>query len=413
MKLIKLFKRTAITFGVMGFGLAFATSVFAAKDVIYPSAVNNLEVDNSPASFGSTSFTEGANGNATLAAAVAPGALVSLEATWSIKDNSDNPPHANYPRTVNFTSPADVTINPSSCTVTSVSSTCTITISFTAPAINGNYTWKIDSKDSAGGATNIDGKRLNINFSVADSAGITPVDTVLTVDQHCFILNAGNVEMTATLKELDSSGGDGDPIPGATILFYINPIFDGNNNLISGYIGEAYTDSYGVVTLLHNIDSLGVGDHTLYAEFEGLPYYNPSNDSANLGISYLFVGFQPPINAAGNSIFGNGRVIPIKIKITDADLNPVYDAAPTVWLTTFSSSTGLGTEFEETSSVSSADTDNIMRYVPADGHYIYNWDLSSLTNGTYAVVVDLGDSPTCSNGPYYVKITVDKRGNKK
>jgi hypothetical protein len=50
-----------------------------------------------------------------------------------------------------------------------------------------------------------------------------------------------------------------------------------------------------------------------------------------------------------------------------------------------------------------------MRYVSDDGHYIYNWDLSNLSNGTFAVVVDLGDSATCSQGPYYAVITVAKK----
>jgi hypothetical protein len=78
----------------------------------------------------------------------------------------------------------------------------------------------------------------------------------------------------------------------------------------------------------------------------------------------------------------------------------------------YSTSTGLGEVLEAATSVSSADTDNIMRYVPEDGHYIYNWDLSSLENGTYAVVVDAGDSDVCSTGPHYAVITVAKKGKK-
>ena len=43
----------------------------------------------------------------------------------------------------------------------------------------------------------------------------------------------------------------------------------------------------------------------------------------------------------------------------------------------------------------------------------YNWDLSSLSNGTYAVVVELGDSSkTCGKGPYYVTFTVEKGAEK-
>jgi hypothetical protein len=141
--------------------------------------------------------------------------------------------------------------------------------------------------------------------------------------------------------------------------------------------------------------------------------YNPSDDGATLGIYYNFVGFQPPINPEGNSIFGNGRVIPIKIKIVNANLQPVIDAKPTVWLYQWSPGTGLGEVIEAATSVSSADIDNIMRYVPEDQQYIYNWDLSNLTNGTYAVVVELGDAgKACGKGTYYATITVQKKGKK-
>ncbi|MGQ3683719.1 MAG: PxKF domain-containing protein [Candidatus Loosdrechtia sp.] len=130
-----------------------------------------------------------------------------------------------------------------------------------------------------------------------------------------------------------------------------------------------------------------------------------------LGINYLFIGFQPPINASGNSKFASGKVIPIKIRFVDANLQSVPDAKPEVWLKNLSSAISLGEENAATS-VSSADTGCIMRYVPADGHYIYNWDLGSLNNGCYEVFVRLYDSPTCSKNPYSVLITVDKKGKK-
>jgi hypothetical protein len=164
--------------------------------------------------------------------------------------------------------------------------------------------------------------------------------------------------------------------------------------------------------LTYNVNGLPVGDHNLYAEFAGDADYNPSNDSDTLGISYLFVGFQQPINPEGNSVFGNGRVIPIKIKLADANGQAVSDAAPKVWVTSYSTSTGLGDVLEPATSVSAADTGNTMRYVAEDEQYIYNWDLSGLVNGTYGVVVDLGDSATCSAGPYYAVITVAKKGKK-
>jgi hypothetical protein len=111
-------------------------------------------------------------------------------------------------------------------------------------------------------------------------------------------------------------------------------------------------------------------------------------------------------------VFGNGRVIPIKIKLADADGVPVADASPTVWLYQYSQGTGLGEVIEQATSVSSADSGNMMRYDADAGQYIYNWDLSELVNGTYAVVVDVGDSAACSQGPHYAVITVSKKGKK-
>lgn len=90
-----------------------------------------------------------------------------------------------------------------------------------------------------------------------------------------------------------------------------------------------------------------------------------SNDSNTLGISYLFVGFGQPINADSTRIFG-GRVIPIKIRLVDANGDPVTDATPMVWLASYDKDLGLGEDWEQVSSASKADTDNIMRYVPAD-----------------------------------------------
>jgi hypothetical protein len=145
-----------------------------------------------------------------------------------------------------------------------------------------------------------------------------------------------------------------------------------------------------------------VGDYNLYAEYGGSAVYDGSNDSDTLGISYLFVGFGQPINADGTSIFG-GRVIPIKIKLVDANGDPVTGATPTVWLTSYDKDLGLGGDWEQVSSVSKADTGNIMRYVPEDRQYIYNWDATDLPNGTYGVVVNLGDSAACrAENPYAI-----------
>jgi hypothetical protein len=158
-----------------------------------------------------------------------------------------------------------------------------------------------------------------------------------------------------------------------------------------------------------SIDGLGVGDYNLYAEYLGDSLYNASNDSNTLGITYFFAGFRPPVNADGTSILG-GRVIPLKIKLLDANGDSVTDAEPTVWLTSYDKDLGLGETLDEATSVSAVDSGNVMRYSPDDEQYIYNWDASLLANGTYAVVVDLGDSAACRVEKPYAIITVSKRG---
>lgn len=187
--------------------------------------------------------------------------------------------------------------------------------------------------------------------------------------------------------------------------------FTNDFSVDSNPIGDASTDSNGDAVLTYNVNGLSASDHNLFGAFAGDGIYNPSDDSATLGIYYNFVGFQPPINSEGNSIFSNGRVIPIKIKIVDANLAPVTDAQPTVWIYQWSPGTDLGEVIEAATSVSAADTGNIMRYVPEDQQYIYNCDMPT-TPGTYAVVVELGDSKACGKGPYYTTITVVKKGKK-
>jgi hypothetical protein len=399
-------------------GLLFSTVALANKDILYPSGAT-ATVSGSDVAV-TNNFTTGSDGSTTLNGALFAGQAVVVTATWSIQDRSAQPgSDTTYGAglLVTFTSSTTQTPGPAvsitaipNCTVTSAASTCQKTVSFTAPATPGNYQVKVllggTGFTGSGGLTNVADEYF-INFSVSEPV-VVLLDTKLTVAQKCALLNAGDVSLSAKLEELVST----DPIAGATIDFFVNPELDQDGNPTVPSVGNGVTSASGTATLTYNVNGLGVGDHNLYAEYAGSDDYNPSNDSDILGISYLFVGFQQPINPEGNSVFGNGRVIPIKIKLADANGNPVADAEPKVYVTTYSSSTGLGDDLEPASSVSAADTGNVMRYVPEDEHYIYNWDLSNLANGTYGVVVDLGDSQACGNGPYYAVITVAKKGKK-
>lgn len=379
---------------------AYAAPAAAGLDELYPNSAA-WSVNAAAEGDVTSSFVVGANGSSTLNPDVYGGDAIQVVAGWAIKNNAASGSPTSYPRTVTFTGVTlikplgapDVTFGAiGNCAVSSATATCSTTITFAAPATLGTYQVQINT-NAGGGGGQLNTRQLKLNFTVAETV-VESVDTQLVVDPVCVLLNDADVDLTATLTELDS----GDPISGALVDFYIDLAFE----------DSASTDANGVATVNTDLTGMPVGDYNLYAEFLGDATYNPSNDSDTLGISYLFAGFGQPINGDGTSIFG-GRVIPIKIRLLDANGAPVTNAAPTVWLTTYDSVNGVGTELEHVSSVSSADTGNIMRYVASDQQYIYNWDARSLANGVYAVVVDLGDSPTCRPADPYAIITVARK----
>jgi hypothetical protein len=401
MSAIESLKRATLSLGAIGLSLALAAPAFATPDQIYPSAAS-ATVSASPAALSST-FATAADGHTTLDDPVFDGQQIVVTGTWTIRDRSAQPgADTGYPKTVVFTAttessgPAVVVSAIPNCTVTSSASTCIADISFSAPATAGDYQVKVAASSSGSGPGGpLPGSSLYINFTVTDE--VEPLDTQLTVAGQCVLLNQGDVDLGATLTELVS----GNPIAGAAIDF----------SVASEPAGSATTGGDGVATLGYNVVHLGVGDYPIYAAYAGSDdVYTGSNDSDTLGISYVFTGFKQPINADGNSVFGNGQVIPVKIELLDYLGQPVPDAAPTVWLQALLPG-GVGDEVEATS-VSAADSGNVMRYVPEDGIYIYNMDLKSLDNGTYKVFVRLGDSETCSAGNPSVTVTVAKKGKK-
>jgi hypothetical protein len=58
-------------------------------------------------------------------------------------------------------------------------------------------------------------------------------------------------------------------------------------------------------------------------------------------------------------------------------------------------------------SSTSGDAGNLMRYDATSGQYIFNWDISSLVNGTYSLRVGLGEG-ICGE-PHVVQLSVKKK----
>lgn len=333
---------------------------------------------------------------------------MTLVVTWQIAqakfpNRTTVYPNAGVTFAVQSTAGAPVTdlqASTPSCDFAGVTASCQQTLSFMTPNVTvSDNQVKITPVVPSRQPSNLElqPRHLFVNFSTIEQ--VAKLDTITTVPSpQCFTYRASQAGLTASLKE--AMGGA--PVAGRTLSF----AFDGQP------LGAAATDAAGTATVVTSLANVAAGDHDLYAAFGGDSVYNGSNGSGTVGISYLFVGFQQPINADGSSRFNGGKVLPIKIKLADADGAPVGEAQPKVTVFQYSAATGLGTEMEQPVSVGSANTDNIMRYDPVAGQYVYNWDMSLLANGTYAIVVDLGDSKACGKNQQQVVVTIARKGGK-
>jgi len=259
--------------------------------------------------------------------------------------------------------------------------------SMTAPTTLGAYTVHVGTNGDPGRG-GISGGNIVINFTVADCnppPDCTLLNTQLVVSELCVTLHqSATADLTATLKDENMI-----PLSGQTVHFSVPAA----NN----FTGDAVTDVNGVATISgFNVSGLGVGDHTVFATFDGVACannpngYNPSKGEGNIGVTYLFIGFEQPINADGSSIFKGGTV-PVKIRISDANGAPVTDANAFVFFA-MKTQAVVG-ETQEAISQSAASTGNQMRYDPLENHYVFQWDITgaAITNGTYLLWVDLGE----------------------
>jgi hypothetical protein len=303
-----------------------------------------------------------------------------------------------YPHTMHITASTnskpygadDVSVTGlNNCTLDSRSATCSEAATITAPATAGAYQVKILADDGITGSGKMTGDFFFLNFTVVVS-GCTPAATTLVLStSECVVYHANSVSLSATLKS------DYTALAGKTITFYV----DGED------VGTADTNSDGIATLDYDPSMLAVGDHALTAEWQSDDpcYQNPTVTGAKLGIQYLFLGFQPPINADGSTIL-TGKAGPVKIKIVDANGIPVVDAVALVFFEDGIAKI-VGTDPENATTGLNFDYGNVMRY--SDGQYVYNWNLSTVTNGTKTIRVFLGEGSCAPE--HQVVVSVGKK----
>lgn len=379
----KIFKYAAIA-AVLVIGLG-SVSAWAAG----PDSLTFTSISTTP-----SSTMSGQNVNVT--GTVNAGTTISLG--FTVGASGSGPTSTSYPHTEHLTAStnskptgaSDVSVTGlADCVLNSRSSTCSESATITAPANAGAYQVKINADDGINGAGHMNGGFFFVNFTVVVPS-CTPAATSLVLSTpDCVFYHASSVSLSATLK----SGTT--PLVGKTIMFYV----DGEEVLSNN------TDSNGIATINYDPSQLTVGDHALTAEWQSddACFESPTVTGATLGIQYMFLGFQPPINADGSTIL-TGKAGPVKIRIVDANNVSVSDAIPLVF---FEDGTNVivGTDPESTTTGLNFDYGNVMRY--SDGQYVYNWNLSTVTNGTKTVRVFLGEG-SCA-AAHQVVVSVGKK----
>ena len=116
---------------------------------------------------------------------------------------------------------------------------------------------------------------------------------------------------------------------------------------------------------------------------------NSTTRTANLSVTYNFIGFLQPINNDGSSVFKLGSTLPIKYQVTDCNGAAVAAAVGTLAVFKVTDAVTGTTEEMDVDSSGNANTDNIFRY--ADTNYIYNLSTKPYTNGTYRIQATLDD----------------------
>jgi hypothetical protein len=376
--------------------LAGICTLLLAAVTIIGISVSAHSIDYVSTSISPAATFNGNSGNWTVKNPVAGGSTISFSLTFSINTQGST---TSFPRTVTFgasqLSVGGLPVTHNFTSASGLGSTFTDNLTITAPTTPGHYNVRIDPISGTGGQNGLtSGGGVLIHFTVATPS--TPecpqTATSLSLSNSCITYHEPSTTLSATL----TAGGN--PLPGKSVDFKVDNIS----------VGTAVTDAIGVAQLSYNTSALSVGDHTVIASYVGDGCnFQASSGSANLGVTYVFVGYQQPINADGSSQFG-GRTIPVKIRIVDYNGVSVPDAAAYVFFA-FGTPSIVGSDAEPVANTN-GDSGNAMRYDATAGQYIFNWDIAGLANGTYTIRVGLGEGE-CGIA-HTVIVSLKKKGSK-
>jgi hypothetical protein len=134
-----------------------------------------------------------------------------------------------------------------------------------------------------------------------------------------------------------------------------------------------------------------VGTTTAYITASDCHSNTSAGQPFTVNVVYNFSGFLPPIRVDGSGIFRSGRTIPVKFQLTAADGSIVSNATATLLVAQVSG--GVIGSFEEITpeAAGNSNLDNLFRFDPTSGQYIYNLQAKGFPTGTYVLRAHLND----------------------
>ncbi len=121
---------------------------------------------------------------------------------------------------------------------------------------------------------------------------------------------------------------------------------------------------------------------------------NTATTTSAFNVFYTTGGFLPPIKSDGSGVYNQGRTLPVKFTLRDANGNTIPSVLAQLYVAKISDSVVGGDEIPL--STSAADTGNQFRYDSSGQQYIFNLSTGTMSPGTWQLkaVLDSGQSVT-------------------
>jgi len=249
--------------------------------------------------------------------------------------------------------------------------------------LDGTWSWSLATTDNGSGSVTVqadDGEHAVVTETFNwSAANVAPTVSALTLGNATGTACAGGNSVTLDFSFSDPGVNDN---PWAVDINW----GDGNHTPYNAATQGAQTQQS---------HSYGPGSYTVSVSVTDKDGAAGTKSSGANAVSHLYAmtGILAPFNSDGSSVWKYGSTLPVKVRITDCQSNPVGGLAPKVG-TSLVSSADPTLAIDEAASTSAADTAGVMRYDSTAGQYIYNFGSRNLSDpsATYYMTVKGTDS---------------------